>query len=181
MWTRTFPFLLLVVLAPPACGGGGQYGYSREYEPLDEEEDPMEAATPTTWEEVHRDPRDYRSQLLAWFGVVENVDTDGSGRARVLLSYRTHQERHLCSDELASSCRVTITDRSTGPFTAVLTMHPEDRQGEARLWTGSLLKVYGSPTGEFDAQGGPVLQVRYYRHWPRGTYVTTGARGSMRR
>ncbi len=60
-------------------------------------------------------------------------------------------------------------------------IRPEDREGENRLWVGSLVKVYGSPTGDFDEEGGPILQSAWYRLWPHGKYVTTGARGSMRR
>ena len=32
-----------------------------------------------------------------------------------------------------------------------------------------------------DASGQTVLQETYHRHWPRGTYVTTASRDSMRR
>ncbi len=35
--------------------------------------------------------------------------------------------------------------------------------------------------GEYDDQGGPVLQAQYYRHWPRGEYVTTANVGALRR
>ena len=50
-----------------------------------------------------------------------------------------------------------------------------------RLWTGSLVRVYGTATGETDADDGPVLQAQWYRHWPAHYYVTTAAAGSMRR
>ena len=62
-----------------------------------------------------------------------------------------------------------------------LTLRPEDTVGTDRVWTGSLLRVIGAPTGEFDAEGGPVLAAAYYRHWPRGAYVTTADRARMRR
>jgi hypothetical protein len=76
---------------------------------------------------------------------------------------------------------VTVSDRQSGPFTAKLAIRPEDQSGQDRLWTGSLVRVYGHPTGEFDEEGGPVIQAEWYRHWPRGKYVTTGAAASMRR
>lgn len=162
------------------CGGGGQYGYAREYEPLSEEEPYFEAEQRVTYEDVRRDPADYRSSQIGWFGVVTDLDTSGD-RARIHLSHRIHQDRHLCADEYDSSCRVTISEREGGPFTAVVDLRPEDLAGQDRLWVGSLVKVYGAPTGDFDDQGGPVIDAEWYRHWPRGKYVTTGAAASMRR
>lgn len=171
---------VILVLAV-GCGGGGEYNYSREYHPLSEESDYIERASAgASYEDVKRDPADYRSATLDWFGVVTAVDLEGA-TARVHMTHRIHQSRHLCEDERDSSCRVTVSDRQSGPFTAVLTIREDDRDGQARLWNGSLLRVYGSPTGDFDDEGGPVVAAEYYRHWPRGTYVTTGAAASMRR
>jgi hypothetical protein len=164
-----------------ACGGN-QYGYAREYVPLGDEEPFIErAGAGVSYEDVRRDPVDYQSTTLAWFGVVTSVERDSDNRTLVHATHRIHQARHLCSDETSGSCRVTVSDRQSGPFTAVVQIHPEDREGEARLWAGSLVKIYGSPTGEFDTEGGPIVEAAFYRHWPRGTYVTTGAAGSMRR
>lgn len=174
-------FLALFSVLAAACGGAGQYGFSREYVPLDEEETHIETASAVTYEEVRRDPADYRDDVVAWFGVVTAVDAQPNGSARVAMTYRAHQDRHLCGDERDSSCRVTVSERPGGPFSALLEVRPEDREGQDRLWIGSLLKVYGTPTADFDDQGGPILQTRYYRHWPRGTYVTTGASATMRR
>ncbi len=172
-------FLPLVVLLA-ACGGAGPYGYAREYEPLGDEEEWAEREQRIPYEDVRRDPADHVSSTVGWFGVVTGVDASGD-RARVAMSFRTHQARHLCEDERDSSCRVTVSDRSSGPFTAVVALRPEDQSGQDRVWQGSLLKVYGSPNGEFDDQGGPVVEAQWYRHWPRGNYVTTGAAASMRR
>jgi len=179
---RAWIVLLIALALGPClgCGGAGQYGYAREYEPLSEEDDFIEAEEHVTYEDVRRDPADFRSSQLGWFGVVTDLDTSGD-RARVHLEHRIHQERHLCADEYDSSCRVTVSERAGGPFTAVVDLRPEDRGGQDRLWVGSLVKVYGSPTGEFDEDGGPVIDARWYRHWPRGKYVTTGAAASMRR
>ncbi len=163
-----------------ACGAG-QYGYDREYVPLGDEDAYIGNTTDVSYEDVRRDPADFRSATVGWFGVVTSVERGTNGRTLVHATHRIHQTRHLCGDETAGSCRVTVSDRESGPFTAVVQIHPEDREGEARLWAGSLVKVYGSPTGEFDTEGGPMIEAEYYRHWPRGTYVTTGAAGSMRR
>ncbi len=93
-----------------------------------------------------------------------------------------HQDRHLCADESAGSCRVTISDRGIGPFTALVQVRPEDlAEGTERLWTGSLVKVYGHVMDAGTEESGPIIQAEWYRQWPHGTYVTTGARGSMRR
>ena len=169
---------LLVVLS--ACGGG-QYGYDREYVTLGDEDPYMSQVGEVSYEDVRRDPADYQSATLGWFGIVTSVERDADNRTLIHGTHRIHQRRHLCSDQTSGSCRVTVSDRQSGPFTAIVDIHPEDREGEMRLWAGSLVKVYGSPTGEFDTEGGPILQAEFYRHWPRGTYVTTGAAGSMRR
>ena len=174
---------LALALTPAAIGcGAGQYGYAREYEPLGDEDDLIEAEQPASYEEVKRDPNAFRSQLIGWFGVVTAVAAGENGEAQVAMTHRVHQDRHLCADETAGSCRVTVSERQSGPFTALIRLRPEDAAGhEDRVWIGSLIKVYGSPTGDFDAEGGPVLRARWYRHWPRGYYRTTAARGLMRR
>ena len=176
--TSVFGLLLCVLVA--GCGGG-QYGFSRTYSTLSEEDDYAETAQESVYEDVRRDPASFRSQNIGWFGVVTTVENGPNGAKLVHLTHRIHQERHLCTDETDGSCRVTVSERASGPWTAVLTVHAEDLEGVDRLGTGSLIKGYGSPNGEFDAEGGPVLALRYYRHWPRGAYVTTADRGRMRR
>jgi hypothetical protein len=53
--------------------------------------------------------------------------------------------------------------------------------GPNRLYTWSLVRVYARVTNEYDERGGPVFRAEYYRHWPRGTYVTTDSAVKMRR
>jgi hypothetical protein len=172
----------LAACALTACGGAGPYGFARTYEPVSAEEPYLEEATYVGYEELRRDPEDYRSTTVGWFGVVTDFEeVEGSDRTKVHMTFRTHQDRHLCSDEFDSSCRVTVSEHEGGPFTAIVSVRPEHRSGRQRLWQGSLLKVYGSPTGDFDDRGGPILEADWYRHWPRGKYVTTGARAVMRR
>ena len=174
--------LLTIVLLVAGCGGAGPYGYSREYVPLDAEEPHLEAETAISYEEVRRDPEDFRSATVGWFGVVTEVEPRDDGTALVRMTYRTLSARNLCADERDSSCRVTVSEREGGPFTAIVRLAPEELSGERRVWVGSLLKIYGHPTGELDPQTeGPILEAVYHRHWPRGTYVTTGARATMRR
>lgn len=121
--------------------------------------------------------------MVDFFGVVTEVMAGrGASPSRVALQLRTHQARHLCADEAESSCRVTVNPTDGGPFTAVLTLREEDISGENRVQVNSLLRVYGTvQQGEYDANGGPVIQAGYYRHWPRGEYVTTANASSMRR
>ncbi|MCS6799834.1 MAG: hypothetical protein NZ898_15175 [Myxococcota bacterium] len=181
MRRATIGWTVLVAPLLAGCGGAGPYGFARQYEPLDEEEPYLERATSVSYEEVRRAPTTYTSTLLGWFGVVTAVDVAADGSALVALTYRTHQARHLCADERESSCRVTVSERAIGPWTARIRLRHEDRFGSDRVWVGSLLRVYGRPTGDTDEQGGPVVAGEWYRHWPRGAYVTTGAAVTMRR
>ncbi len=169
------------MLALSACGGGGRYNYAQSYAPLRAEKGYFRSAEAVPYEDVKRDPNGFKSVNIGWFGVVTAVDVLSDGRARISLSLRAHQERHLCSDQNASSCRLTVATRDLGPFTVDLALSPEEQNGPERIWVGSLLKIYGHASGDYDEHGGPILDVTYYRHWPRGTYVTTAQRGGMRR
>ena len=173
--------IVLFMTTLTACGGN-HFGFARTYTALSEERDLLRTERDVTFEDVRRTPQNFKDANLGWFGVVTDVSEADNGRVRVLLSYRIHQDRHLCYDERVDSCRVTVSDRETGQFTALLTLHAgDDDDGRDRLAPGSLIKLYGSTTGDLDAQGGPVIDVHYYRHWPRGTYVTTADREHMRR
>ena len=170
----------LVLTSTVACGGNN-YGYAPEYAPLDDEEAYFEKGKAHSYEEVRRNPSAYAGETLAWFGVVNDVQQKGNGQVQVAMTLHFHQDRHLCADQFDSSCRVTISEKEGGPFSALLTLRPEDREGKDRVYAGSLLKIYGPPLPEYDDEGGPIVNTKYYRHWPRGTYVTTGRAGNMRR
>lgn len=164
-----------------ACSSN-PYGYAPQYAPLSQEEPYLEKGVDQSYEEVRRDPSSHRQELIAWFGVVEDVQQLGSSeQVRVALGLHFHQERHLCIDQFDSSCRVTISDKAGGPFSAILRLKPEDREGRDRVYGGSLLKIYGHVTTDYDDRGGPIIKADYYRHWPRGTYVTTRRAVNMRR
>jgi hypothetical protein len=165
----------------PGCGSAGPYGYARTYEALDVERPHLAQAVEASYEEVRR-ARPENAPYISWFGVVTALDVDAAtGAVRAAVSLRVHQDRHLCSDGSSGSCRVTVSDREIGTFTATFTIHDEDREGARRLWTGSLVRVYGRATGEADESGGPIIAADYYRHWPIHTFVTTNAASSMRR
>ena len=172
--------LLLAACALAACGGG-QYGFARTYSPLGAEQSHFKAAQEATYQDLVREPRRFEKTEVGWFGTVSNVDKAPDGRARLTLNLRAHQSRHLCTEDGSASCRVTVSEAQLGVFTVDLALKPDEISGQDRVWLGSLLKVYGTHSGEYSEETGPVLNVSYYRHWPRGYYVTTAARGSMRR
>ncbi len=179
--------LLLGVIAAgltlSACSGAGRYGYSQSYTPLGDEESWVERAnSDAVYDEVRRMFDSYRDQTLSFLGVVTGVEPGQGGATRVAVQIRTHQARHLCEDETDRSCRVTVSARDGGPLTAVIELRSDDANGENRVQVFSLLRVFGKlAPGEYDAQGGPVLRAEFYRHWPRGEYVTTEAASAMRR
>jgi hypothetical protein len=188
MLAKARGFLLLslglAALVSTAGCGGGRYGYARSYEAYGDEGSYLERETELTYEEVKRFPDRHADDLIGWFGTVQEIaELDrASGEAQLVLELRSHRERHLCSDETSGSCRVTVSDRTIGPFRALLTVRSEDLQeGPERLWTGSLVKVYGHVLDGGDDETGPTIQVEHYRHWPHGTFVTTASAGSMRR
>lgn len=173
--------LLTLVSAYAAIGCGGSYGYAREYAPTSAERDALEGATEVTYEELRRDPEDFSDATVGWFGVVQGVEDGPGDRTTLRLSFTTLAQRNLCENERASSCRVTVSHRAGGPFSALVTLRDEEMNGEERLQLGSLVRVFGKATGGFDEDGGPVLDGSWHRHWPRSRYRTTAARGRMRR
>jgi hypothetical protein len=164
-----------------SCSGGGQYGYDVKYRPLKAEKSYYEESEKINYEEIRGDPLKYRGANLGWFGTVKDFKENDDGTLTVLLQYRTHQERHLCEDRLVKkTCRVTVSQKSQGTFTTTFKPRSEDASGKNRLTFKSLLIIYGTPTGEYDDEGGPLLTCDFYRHWPPGTYVTTAASMFMR-
>jgi hypothetical protein len=173
--------LAVLVVALGGCTPGGQYGYADHYIPLREERAHLAQAQEAVFNEVRTDPMTFQNRVFSWFGVVEQIQPGEAGASLVRLSYRNHQERHLCTEEERNTCRVTVSQASSGTFTAQVTLRPGDAAGQNRVAPGSLLRVYCQVTGEYDAEGGPLLRCDYYRHWPRGQWAHTGMRGQMRR
>lgn len=170
----------LLCLSLAACGSN-KYGYSPEYVAIGDESDYIDRAQPLSYEDVRRNPAAYPDTLIGWFGIVQKVEPADAGQFRVSLDLRFHQPRHLCSDEFDSSCRVTVSQKGGGPFTAVVGLQPEDAAGKFRVGPESLMKIYGTATPDYDESGGPILRAQHYRHWPNGTYVSTGSARNMRR
>lgn len=175
--------LLALVCAGLGCAGAGPYGHARSYVTSSDESSWAERATEPVYDDVRRMPDQHQNEVMSFFGVVTAVHRGRVGEpSRVAMQIRTHQERHLCEDESESSCRVTVNARDGGPFTGIVTLRTDDMDGENQVQVNSLLRVFGTLVqGEYDEQGGPVLQVQHYRHWPRGEYVTTANAGALRR
>lgn len=163
-----------------ACGGG-RYNYDLRYHPLKREKPYYKEFEDLNYEVVRSDPLKYRGARLGWFGVVRDLKENRDGTLTLLLEYRTYRERHLCEDNLVkSTCRVTVSEKSQGTFSVTLQARHEERKGKDRINYKSLLRVYGTPAGDYNDEGGPVVKCDYYRHWPPGTYVTTAAAVFMR-
>jgi len=178
MWRR---LAAVATIAISGCYTGGTYGYDRHYIPRGAERQLMPRVQSTVYAEVRTDPQDFSDRLVSWFGVVETLGESSGEVQPVVLSFRSHQERHLCADLERETCRVTVSQASSGNFTASIRPREEDLDGRNQIGVGSLLRVYCNVTGEYDADGGPMLDCEHYRHWPRGQWAHTGMRDQLRR
>ncbi len=165
-----------------ACGSAGPYGHSRVYSPLDEEK----VATTNSLEYdpvmAKRSPEKWKGKLISLFGVVVDRQPGSGGNAEVKLSVRTLEPRNLCDSEDEDSCRVTVSDHEYDVVHALLHLSTADDLGEHSVGLGSLVRVVGTLSDDVDpSDGEPILKATYYRHWPRGFYVTTADRSLMRR
>jgi len=185
--------LLLSMLMGSVAGcGAGPYGFSRYYEPIKQEKSYHEKAQTFTSGAVTSRPQDYTDKLIGWFGIVEKVEATKDGHHLVRLSYHAHKSRHLCETEVSSSCRVTVHYKSTGGFSALLDLRPEDMiPGLDKVQPGTLMRVFGKVQCERidrgkhrcerDEQGNVLLKGEYYRQWPARYYRTTRTANRMRR
>lgn len=141
----------------------------------------FEQAQELPFEQVKTAPYDYKNTEVTWFAVVDDLRELPDGQTELELAVRIPQARNLCRDEYEDSCRVTVSTSSPGKFITRLTLSEKEKAGKQRVWAGSLMKIYGRPTGDYDDRGHPVIAATYYRHWPHGYYVTTAQRGAMKR
>ena len=188
----SFGIILTIALWGTAGCGAGPYGFARYYVPTDQEEPFFQQTRDYPYGVVAANPDEFDGQLISWFGIVESVSGTKDGRYLVRMTHNRHKERHLCADESNSSCRVTVHFKSSGGFSALLALRPEDLvPGLDKIQPGSLLKVYGrvrcqmaedgQKTCDYDEQGGVILEGAYYRQWPARYYVTTRRASSLRR
>jgi hypothetical protein len=164
------------------CSSAGPYGYSRVYAPLDEEETALEGARELDPVMVQRMPDDWRKAKISVFGVVKSRKDAPNGGAYLTLGMRTVAARNLCDDANESSCRVTVSAREHAVVHAVATLRGGDDLGKTAILPGSLVRVVGHVSDDVDpADGALVIRGDYYRHWPRGEYVTMADSDHMKR
>jgi len=170
------PLLLL------GCHSAGPYGFSRAYQPLSAEESAVDGAREYDPVMAERDKDDWHKGTTSLFGVVKSRASAKNGGAYLTLSMRTLSERNLCDDFDEDTCRVTVSEHEHATVHATVKLSKEDDIGQYSIGKGSLVRVVGKLTDEVDAEdGGPVLSVSYYRHWPRHYYVTTADSAQMTR
>jgi hypothetical protein len=172
----------MLSLALVACGSAGQYGHSPVYAPLGDEEAAAAGAKEYDPVMAKRSPDQWRGKTVSVFGIVVGRSAGSGGNAAVKLSVRTLEPRNLCDSSDDDSCRVTVSEHEHAVVHALLRLSTEDDLGEHSVGARSLIRVIGTITDEVDpSDGEPVLQAKFYRHWPRGYYVTTADRKYMRR
>jgi hypothetical protein len=175
-----FAFVALA-LGLSSCAGAGQYGHSHVYSPLDAEETALAGTTEYDPVMAKRSPEQWKGKTVSLFGVVLERSPGTGGNAEVKLSLRTLDARNLCDSSDEDSCRVTVSDHENAVVHALLHLSTEDDLGEHSVGLRSLVRVVGKLTDDVDpSDGEPVLKASYYRHWPRGFYVTTADRATMR-
>jgi hypothetical protein len=116
------------------------------------------------------------------FGVVTSRAPGPGGGALLTLSVRRLEPRNLCDNARDDdSCRVTVSDKDFGVVHAVAALRGDDDVGARSLGPGSLVRAIGTFDQRVDpGDGAPVLRASYYRHWPRGYYVTRAAARDLR-
>lgn len=171
----------VLLLGLSACHGAGPYGHAVNYAPLSDEEKAIAGAREYDAVMAGRQPEDWRNKPVVFFGVVTNRGS-GHGGAYLTLSVRRLAPRNLCdnaNDE--DSCRVTVSDAEFGVIHAVASLGAEDDVGEHSVGVGSMLRIVGTLGEDVDPNdAAPVLRATYYRHWPRGFFVTQAAASTMR-
>jgi hypothetical protein len=172
--------LVSLSLALFACSSAGQYGYSRTYSPLDEEEDFLDGTRELDPVMVERAPRTWSKSRISVFGVVKERKQAPGGASDLTLSMRSLEPRNLCDSMDEETCRVTISEREHAIVHAIVALKGEDDLGKHAVAPGSLVRVIGKLAQGVDEDGSYVLQTEYLRHWPRDYYVTTAERDSMR-
>jgi len=152
------------------------------YAPVSGEDRAVAGSTEYDTFTFERTPDKVKGKSVWLFGVVTQRKPGAGGATYVALSLRTLQPRNLCDTDDEDSCRVTVTDREMGRAHALLTLRGEDEMGELSVGLGSLVRVAGRVAEAVDPEDGTaIVRADFYRHWPRGFYVTTKAAATMHR
>jgi hypothetical protein len=172
----------LVAACAVACASAGPYGYSKQYEPHESEEEALAGAQDYDPVMVGRSPEKWRGVKVSAFGVVSSRQEGPFGNADLTLSVRTLEPRNLCESTDEATCRVTVGEREHAVIHAWVPLRSEDMVGEKSVGVGSLLRVVGTMADEVSrTDGHQTIKASYYRHWPRNHFVTTAARSYMLR
>lgn len=164
-----------------ACGSAGPYGHSPEYAPLGDEEAAASKAREYDPVMAKRAPEKWKGKEVSAFGVVLSRTPGSSGNSQLKLSVRTLEPRNLCESSDSDTCRVTVSEHEHAIVHALVHLSAEDDIGEHSIGPRSLVRVIGPLSDAVnEGDGEPVIQARYYRHWPRNFYVTTADRKYMR-
>ena len=172
----------LLLSASAGCGGAGPYGHATHYAPLSDEESAAKGARDYDPVMYARVPEEWKKHRTSLFGVVASRSPGPGGAAYLTVTVRRLEPRNLCDSwRSEDTCRVTVSDRDFGMVHALARLKPEDDVGEISLGPGSLVRVIGTFGQDVDpGDGGPILRADYYRHWPRGYFVTGAAANEMR-
>jgi hypothetical protein len=172
--------LLAGALLVVGCGAG-PYGHSRVYAPLGGESAATEGAEELDPVMARRDPARWHVKKVSLFGIVTKRADAGPHAGKLTLSVRTLAARNLCESADEESCRVTVSSHEFDVVEAAVRFtDPADELGELSVGVGSLVRVVGSIAPDA-GDGALVVQAAYYRHWPRGYYVTDEAASVLRR
>lgn len=173
---------LSALLLATACHSAGLYGHARTYEPLSDEATATASAKEYDPVMAQRQPDKWKNKPVKLFGVVVTRQEGPGGAADLKLSVRTLEPRNLCESSDEDSCRVTVSDHEHAIVHALVKLNGEDDIGKLSVGAGFSLRVVGTIRDDVDPNdGSPMVRVSYYRHWPRGYYVTTKDRATMRR
>ncbi|CAN5438991.1 hypothetical protein BH09MYX1_BH09MYX1_29710 [soil metagenome] len=175
-------WLGMLTLALVACSGPGPYGYARTYRPIAGEEAATRNAKAFD-SAMLTEPGRFADVPLNIFGVVrQRGSASTKGHVYLTLSVRRLDDRNLCAsanDE--RTCRLTVSDVSFGEVAVLIELSPEDDEGEHAVGPGSLLRIIGVLGSDFDSVGGgPIVHGTWYRHWPRGQFVTRAQATELR-
>jgi len=164
------------------CHSAGPYGHSKIYSSSSAEDQALKGAPQYDALLAERAPGKLKDRSVWLFGLVTNRGSGPGGAAYVALSLRSLQLRNLCESEDEDTCRVTVSEREMGRAHALLALRAEDDLGQDSVGLGSLLRIVGTVSQDLDpGDGTPVVRGTYYRHWPRGSFVTTKASAFMKR
>lgn len=164
---------MLLALALVACHSPGAYGYARVYAPLSDEQHAAEHAKDYDAIAMQRAPQQWKGKPISVFGVVTSRSSGPGGQAYLTLSVRKLAARNWCKSNDSDSCRVTVGKHELGVVHALVTLRSGDDIGKHCVQPDSLVRVIGPLGDSVDPNDGmPILHASYYRHWPRGEYVT---------